>query len=557
MLLNELNTSKLQIQRMIHVLKEHHGFEFPLHEPNTWPSLAEHHAGIINRIHTEQGFNTYHADASYVKSMLIQEAVRMLLEIQPRRMRKKHVKEHTQPEEILMTRLNEKAHKSKPDFLDVDGDGDTQESFKQAVKDKAKHKKKSTQVTETQHGHTFQITFVTDHSDEPETTTVNATDVNQARRKFLADNPDTYIEKITLVKESVTLHEDAQLDQAQTLLAAKDISDRLQDMAEDAAKMAVDRLMPLVDTMKSQFGQPAADGFNSVVKAELQKVLDTIIAAKDATDNAVLSLQHGETPSDATGMDLEADLPAQPQEPESDSDTSAEASQIDFEKQFAAAPAASGPKDEPLGRARKQDVAEAKAKNPYAIGMAQAQKITGDTPPLKKSTIRKAHKIADEIKKDIKLSEHTLHNLLQELKVAQQALREHMVEFKKSGAPDLLGLGRGWQGDLIAQQIKQLREQITEAQAHAKHHTQVLEAHDAMHASMSLKATQLQEQISHTPWGVLAETHAGQQVRKFFEHETARDMWLEYNQSQLASHELVSPERLRELHRNLQTQLQK
>ena len=37
-------------------------------------------------------------------------------------------------------------------------------------------------------------------------------------------------------------------------------------------------------------------------------------------------------------------------------------------------------------------------KNPYAIGMAQAMKSTGDQPPLKKSTITKGHNIAKSIK---------------------------------------------------------------------------------------------------------------------------------------------------------------
>ncbi|AOO10467.1 hypothetical protein RW03080701_098 [Synechococcus phage S-RIM8] len=45
---------------------------------------------------------------------------------------------------------------------------------------------------------------------------------------------------------------------------------------------------------------------------------------------------------------------------------------------------------------------KSEARNPYAIGMAQAMKSTGDTPPLKKSTINKAHKIADAIKKEEK-----------------------------------------------------------------------------------------------------------------------------------------------------------
>lgn len=46
-------------------------------------------------------------------------------------------------------------------------------------------------------------------------------------------------------------------------------------------------------------------------------------------------------------------------------------------------------------------------KNPYAIGTAQAMKATGDEPPLKKSTIKLAHKIAKGIDKneDVSLAE--------------------------------------------------------------------------------------------------------------------------------------------------------
>ena len=40
-----------------------------------------------------------------------------------------------------------------------------------------------------------------------------------------------------------------------------------------------------------------------------------------------------------------------------------------------------------------------KALNPYAVGMAQAMKSTGDKPPLKKATIKKAHEIAKSVAK--------------------------------------------------------------------------------------------------------------------------------------------------------------
>ena len=43
---------------------------------------------------------------------------------------------------------------------------------------------------------------------------------------------------------------------------------------------------------------------------------------------------------------------------------------------------------------------KSEARNPYAIGMAKAQELTGDTPPLEKSTIKKAHKIAKAIKNE-------------------------------------------------------------------------------------------------------------------------------------------------------------
>lgn len=45
------------------------------------------------------------------------------------------------------------------------------------------------------------------------------------------------------------------------------------------------------------------------------------------------------------------------------------------------------------------EIEEAMSRSPYAIGMSQAMKSTGDKPPLEKSTIKKAHNIAKSIMK--------------------------------------------------------------------------------------------------------------------------------------------------------------
>ena len=51
-------------------------------------------------------------------------------------------------------------------------------------------------------------------------------------------------------------------------------------------------------------------------------------------------------------------------------------------------------------------------KNPYAIGMAQAMKAKDVQPPLKKSTITKAHDIAKSIEKDQKEEVQETHSFI-------------------------------------------------------------------------------------------------------------------------------------------------
>ncbi len=67
---------------------------------------------------------------------------------------------------------------------------------------------------------------------------------------------------------------------------------------------------------------------------------------------------------------------------------------------------------------------EEEARNPYAIGMAAAMKSTGDTPPLEKSTIKKAHKIADKVKAN---EENEMKMSPQEVKLQQRKSKIDMM----------------------------------------------------------------------------------------------------------------------------------
>ena len=146
---------------------------------------------------------------------------------------------------------------------------------------------------------------------------------------------------------------------AQTLLAAQDISDRLQKIAEQAAKMGVEDLMPLVDVMKRQFGIEIAQGFNEIVKKQLDTLLQTAITAKDATDNAIMSLQSGQVPAMATDLDS-AKAPEWDMGGMDDQGSAAMGSEEPKQQrmpsdEFTGFGADAGPTDSPLGRHKKSE----------------------------------------------------------------------------------------------------------------------------------------------------------------------------------------------------------
>ena len=145
--------------------------------------------------------------------------------------------------------------------------------------------------------------------------------------------------KSSIIEQLMPLFEQ-DLDQAELVLAAKDMGDRLQKMAEDLASMQVEDLMPLVAAMKEQMGPEKAGAFESSADAAISGALESVKSAKESHDNAVLALQ-GEAPPE-TDMDMEE--PAPDMGGEISMDEPAPEMEIGDEEAMA------GPEGEPEGR---------------------------------------------------------------------------------------------------------------------------------------------------------------------------------------------------------------
>ena len=145
--------------------------------------------------------------------------------------------------------------------------------------------------------------------------------------------------KSSIIEQLMPLFEQ-DLDQAELVLAAKDMGDRLQKMAEDLASMQVEDLMPLVAAMKEQMGPEKAGAFESSAATAISGALETVKSPKESHDNAELALQ-GEAPPE-TDMDMEE--PAPDMGGEISMDEPAPEMEIGDEEAMA------GPEGEPEGR---------------------------------------------------------------------------------------------------------------------------------------------------------------------------------------------------------------
>jgi len=132
-------------------------------------------------------------------------------------------------------------------------------------------------------------------------------------RKSGLDVSSKDFQKLLLVKEGLEhrIEESADLDTAEVLLAAKQMADDLQKMAENLASMQVEDLMSITNAMKEEVGTAEAEAFNQAAESAISSALESVKAANEGVSNAVLAAQGQPVATDMDApMDAPADMPA-------------------------------------------------------------------------------------------------------------------------------------------------------------------------------------------------------------------------------------------------------
>lgn len=118
------------------------------------------------------------------------------------------------------------------------------------------------------------------------------------------------------LRRAMTRLNESEVQQAQVVLAAQDMVDKMQGMLEDVTELQFKELPALVDSIKNQVGIDQATQFNTDATAALAGLVQNLQGAKAALDQA-LGVVTGQAPAPDAGMatapgvvDVQADMAA-------------------------------------------------------------------------------------------------------------------------------------------------------------------------------------------------------------------------------------------------------
>ena len=220
---------------------------------------------------------------------------------------------------------------AKPDYIDLDKDGDKKEPMKKAAKDAKKKDKKTNEG----------ISPVPKDGKCPNGYTLSA-DGKKCMKDKKMDEGKEIIEKYFV--HAAKLFEGEE-DKAEIVMAAKDMVNRVTGWMEDTAEMQAESMLELGDAIRDEMGQVQSEQFIQTVKPGLESLYGALESTRAALTSGVAQLTGEEDPAQAMGDEMPVDEPA----PEGD----AEAPEVgdDFE---AAEPAAGG--EEEAGREKRESI---------------------------------------------------------------------------------------------------------------------------------------------------------------------------------------------------------
>jgi len=155
-----------------------------------------------------------------------------------------------------------------------------------------------------------------------------------------------------IAKKNESVVKEGAEDQAELVMAAKDMVNRVTGWMEDTAEMQTESMLELADAIRDEQGQEKSDAFVETVKPALEGMYTAMESTRQSLTQGVGLLTGEAEPTTDMGVDPEADM-------EPTVDMEEPAADADLDVSLDAAGAAAGG-DEEAGRAKRESVKRSK-----------------------------------------------------------------------------------------------------------------------------------------------------------------------------------------------------
>lgn len=155
------------------------------------------------------------------------------------------------------------------------------------------------------------------------------------------------------IPEDSQVNEGAE-DQAELVMAAKEMVDRLTGWMEDTAEMQTESMLELADAIRDEMGAEASEQFTNTIKPALDSLYGAMESTRVALTSGVGQIT-GEGGDDMMGADPDMDDMDMDMEPTDDMGDTGDMDMDDMDDMAAAEPAAGG-EDMPDERAQRESV---------------------------------------------------------------------------------------------------------------------------------------------------------------------------------------------------------
>ena len=258
---------------------------------------------VRNKLRTElsqyevnESFDALHSNAKYQKTRALLDVINQA---------------------ILEREMNEGA---KPDFLDMDKDGDEKESMKKAIKDKKAKKMKESNT------YFAALRQKAKQHSVPESWISNAIH----RIELGESDQEELSAELTLrydLSESAAQHilylAEGEAEKAEIIMSTKDMVGRITGWLEDVAAMKAEQLLELLDSIRETSGNDVAQQYQDAVKPALESLYTSLEQSRQGLSGGLSILTGGSgemmgaTPGGAApGAPVGAELPPLPGEGE-------------------------------------------------------------------------------------------------------------------------------------------------------------------------------------------------------------------------------------------------